>query len=80
MDATQLADLQGQIAAIAKAQAVIEFQLDGTILTANENFLNALGYRLDEVKGQHHSMFVREAPVAHRKAAANVGDADWREF
>src|SRR3954462_12002187 len=58
VDANQLADLQGQIAAIGKAQAVIEFNLDGTILTANENFLNTLGYRLEEIKGQHHSMFV----------------------
>ncbi|MEA3181278.1 MAG: methyl-accepting chemotaxis protein [Gammaproteobacteria bacterium] len=58
VDSTQLADMQGQLAAISKAQAVIEFQLDGTIITANENFLNTLGYRLEEVKGQHHSMFV----------------------
>ena len=52
------ADVAGQLAAIGKAQAVIEFALDGTILTANENFLNTLGYRLDEIKGQHHGMFV----------------------
>lgn len=55
------ADHQGQIAAISKAQAVIEFNMDGTIVTANDNFLNALGYKLDEVKGRHHSMFVDEA-------------------
>jgi methyl-accepting chemotaxis protein len=58
VDANQLADLQGQLSAISKAQAVIEFQLDGTILTANDNFLNTVGYRLEEIKGQHHSMFV----------------------
>src|ERR1700759_427925 len=58
VDANQLADLQGQLAAIGKAQAVIEFQLDGTILTANDNFLNTVGYRLEEIKGHHHSMFV----------------------
>jgi methyl-accepting chemotaxis protein len=58
VDVNQLADLQGQIAAIGKAQAVIEFTLDGTILTANENFLNTVGYRLEEIKGQHHGMFV----------------------
>ncbi len=52
------ADYQGQMAAISKAQAVIEFNLDGTVITANDNFLNVLGYRLDEIKGQHHSMFV----------------------
>ncbi len=57
----QNADYEGQIAAISKAQAVIEFMLDGTIVKANDNFLNALGYKLDEVKGQHHSMFVDAA-------------------
>ncbi|MEK7801924.1 MAG: PAS domain-containing methyl-accepting chemotaxis protein [Pseudomonadota bacterium] len=51
-------DNASQIAAINKAQAVIEFNLDGTIRHANENFLKTLGYRLDEVKGQHHNMFV----------------------
>jgi methyl-accepting chemotaxis protein len=58
VDANRLADLQGQIAAIDKVQAVIEFTLDGTVITANDNFLNTLGYRLEEIKGQHHSMFV----------------------
>ena len=58
VDALTLADLQGQIAAINKVQAVIEFDLTGRILAANENFLNVLGYSLEEVKGQHHSMFV----------------------
>ena len=51
------ADYQGQIEAIGKAQAVVEFGLDETVLTANDNFLDVLGYRLDEVKGKHHSMF-----------------------
>ncbi len=55
--AAELADMKGQIAAISKAQAVIEFALDGTILHANDNFLKTLGYTLDEVKGKHHSMF-----------------------
>jgi methyl-accepting chemotaxis protein len=55
------ADFQGQIAAISKAQAVIEFSMDGTVLTANDNFLKALGYTLDEIKGKHHSLFVEEA-------------------
>ena len=57
----QNADYQGQIAAIGKAQAVIEFNLDGSIITANENFLKTLGYRLEEIKGQHHSLFVEPA-------------------
>ena len=55
------ADYQGQIAAISKAQAVIEFNMDGTVVTANENFLKALGYTLEEIKGKHHSLFVDEA-------------------
>jgi methyl-accepting chemotaxis protein len=60
------ADTGGQISAIRKAQAVIEFTLDGKILDANDNFLNALGYSLAEIKGQHHSMFVEPA---HRHSA-----------
>ena len=52
------ADYEGQIAAIHKSQAVIEFNLDGTVITANENFLKTLGYRLDEIEGKHHRMFV----------------------
>ena len=55
------ADSQGQLEAISKSMAVIEFALDGKICHANENFLNALGYRLDEVVGNHHSMFVEPA-------------------
>jgi methyl-accepting chemotaxis protein len=47
-----------QIDAISNAQAVIEFTLDGKVITANENFLNVVGYRLEEIKGRHHSMFV----------------------
>ncbi len=57
----QNADYVGQIAAIGKSQAVIEFSMDGAVLTANDNFLKALGYTLDEIKGRHHSMFVDEA-------------------
>jgi len=56
-DAAML-DTAGQIAAINKAQAVIHFNLDGTIIDANANFLSATGYSLDEIKGQHHRMFV----------------------
>ena len=52
------ADFSGQLAAIHKSQAVIEFDLDGTILTANANFLNAMGYTLQDVQGRHHRMFV----------------------
>jgi len=64
-------DMQGQLDAIAKSQAVIEFELDGTIRTANRNFLDAMGYRLEEVKGRHHSIFVD---------AAYRDSADYRAF
>lgn len=52
------ADYSGQIAAISKSQAVIEFNLDGTVISANENFLQTMGYSLEEIKGIHHSRFV----------------------
>ncbi len=47
-----------QIEAIGKSQAVIEFEMDGQIVNANDNFLKAVGYRLDEIRGQHHRIFV----------------------
>ncbi|MDB5502310.1 MAG: methyl-accepting chemotaxis sensory transducer with Pas/Pac sensor [Tardiphaga sp.] len=64
-------EFSAKVTAIGRAQAVIEFAMDGTILTANENFLNALGYSLPEIQGKHHSMFV----------ASNERDgAAYREF
>ena len=57
-DAMKIADLEGQIAAIRKAQAVVEFSLDGKVIDANQNFLDVLGYSLAEIRGQHHGMFV----------------------
>jgi methyl-accepting chemotaxis protein len=63
------ADSAGQIAAIGKSQAVIEFNMDGTILTANENFLAAMGYSRAEIQGKHHSMFVE--PAERSSAAYN---------
>jgi methyl-accepting chemotaxis protein len=57
----QTADYESQIAAISRSQAVIQFDLDGIILDANENFLRAVGYSLAEVQGKHHSMFVDNA-------------------
>lgn len=55
---TTVADFSGQIAAISKSQAVISFNMDGTVMDANQNFLSALGYSLDEIKGKHHGMFI----------------------
>ena len=49
--------LMATLEGIGASQAMIEFEMDGTIITANDNFLNALGYTLDEVVGQHHSIF-----------------------
>ncbi|MGX4768499.1 methyl-accepting chemotaxis protein [Bradyrhizobium guangdongense] len=79
------ADLAGQIAAIDKAQAVIEFNMDGTIITANANFLGALGYSLDEIRGRHHSMFVEPSEregAAYREfwAALNRGEYQAAEY
>jgi len=79
------ADLGGQIAAIDKAQAVIEFNMDGTIITANPNFLGALGYALAEIKGHHHSMFVDPSErdgTAYREfwAALNRGQYQAAEY
>ena len=53
----QNAEFEGKIQAIDRAQAVIEFDLDGTVITANENFLAIFGYGLDEVVGKHHRIF-----------------------
>ncbi|MEO1617665.1 MAG: PAS domain-containing methyl-accepting chemotaxis protein [Planctomycetota bacterium] len=52
------AEMLGKLQAIEKSQAVIEFAMDGTILTANTNFLNAMGYTLAEIEGKHHRIFV----------------------
>ncbi|HLV85582.1 MAG TPA: methyl-accepting chemotaxis protein [Candidatus Sulfotelmatobacter sp.] len=57
----KLAEQGGQLDAIDKALAVIEFNMDGTVVTANQNFLKCLGYTLDEIKGKHHSLFVEES-------------------
>ncbi len=51
------AEHDGMIRAINRVQAVIEFELDGTVMNANENFLKVFGYSLDEVVGKHHRMF-----------------------
>jgi methyl-accepting chemotaxis protein len=67
----QAADWLGQIDAISKSQAVIEFELDGTIRTANANFLGALGYSLNEIVGKHHSMFI---------SAEHRASAEYRRF
>ena len=51
--------------AIRRSQAVIEFELDGTIIHANDNFLQAMDYSLEEIKGRHHSIFVEPGYEQH---------------
>jgi methyl-accepting chemotaxis protein len=65
------ADFAGQIAAIRQSQAVIEFDLSGNVLDANDNFLKTLGYTLAEIKGRHHRLFM---------PAGKADGADYREF
>ena len=78
-------DLAARCAALDRSQAIIEFDLEGTILAANDNFLKAVGYSLDEIRGKHHSLFVapveRDSP-AYRElwAALKRGEYQAREF
>jgi methyl-accepting chemotaxis protein len=79
------ADFTAQIAAISRAQAVIEFNLDGTIVKANDNFLKAMGYTAEEIRGKHHGMFVEPGErdsAAYREfwAKLNRGENQVSEF
>ncbi|WP_321929579.1 methyl-accepting chemotaxis protein [Paraburkholderia guartelaensis] len=67
----QHAEYEGRLRAIDKAQAVIEFDTGGIVLHANQNFLDTLGYRLEEILGKHHRLFCEEAYAA---------SPDYREF
>ncbi|MFK7861136.1 MAG: PAS domain-containing protein [Granulosicoccus sp.] len=62
-------ELEGKLSAISKTQAIIEFDLDGFVLTANDNFLNTLGYTLDEIQGQHHRIFCEDSYTASTEYA-----------
>jgi methyl-accepting chemotaxis protein len=71
----------GKIAAIGRAQAMIEFSMDGTIVTANDNFLKAMGYSLAEVQGKHHSLFVTPEDrdsAAYREFWAKLNRGDYQ--
>ena len=68
-DQLRFADMASQIDAIRRSQCVATFSLDGTILDANDVFLNAMGYTLAEVKGKHHRMFVSSEYSASREYA-----------
>lgn len=79
------ANFAGQIAAIGKSQAVIEFDMQGTVLSANDNFLSALGYRREEIVGKHHRMFVDPSYATSGEYSAfwqrlNAGQFDAGEY
>lgn len=65
------AEDDGKLAALSRAQAMIEFAPDGKILGANENFLSTLGYTAEDIIGKHHSMFCEPAYVQSQ---------DYRDF
>ena len=71
----RLEELERRMAAIGRSQAVIEFELSGTIIDANENLLKTMGYTLDEIRGQHHRMFMDPAEASTPEYAAF-----WREL
>ena len=58
------ADFEGQIEAVGKAQAVIEFNMDGTIINANDNFLKTVQYSINDIKGKHHRIFCDQTYAA----------------
>ena len=79
------ADAQALIDALDRSQAVIEFNVDGTIITANRNFLDAVGYSLEEIRGKHHSMFVEPVEASSQGyrefwGALNRGEFQAGEF
>jgi len=63
----QLAEMKALTEAIDESQATIEFKLDGTIINANANFLNVMGYTLEEIVGRHHRIFVDVEHAASRE-------------
>lgn len=74
--------LAEQFAALNRSQAVIEFDLDGKVVDANENFLKTLGYTLAEIKGQHHSIFVageERGGAAYKQFWAGLGRGEFSQ-
>ncbi|RZI57647.1 MAG: PAS domain-containing methyl-accepting chemotaxis protein, partial [Zymomonas sp.] len=81
--ATKLAaaDSAGQLAAISRSQAIIEFTTQGEVITANENFCQTLGYTLNEIKGRHHSLFVpslEAASAAYQEFWSKLGRGEFQ--
>jgi methyl-accepting chemotaxis protein len=77
---TKNSEVKGITDAISRAQAVIEFNMDGTVLTANDNFLQCLGYRLDEITGRHHRMFCDSSYANSAEYQAFWGKLNRGEF
>jgi len=80
-DTDRVAELEAEAGAISRSHAIIEFDLEGTILTANQNFLDALGYTLDEIQGNHHRMFVQpsyEASVEYAEFWRALGRGEYQ--
>jgi methyl-accepting chemotaxis protein len=74
-DAAEAAELRSMMDAVQRSQAVIAFELDGTIIDANPNFLAVIGYDLGEIQGRHHRLFMGQ------DAAASPDYADfWRRL
>jgi PAS domain-containing protein len=66
---TKKSEIQNALAqadAIGRSQAVIEFRLDGTIVTPNKNMLDTVGYTLDEIRGKHGMFIDKAEALAHR--------------
>ncbi|MDE1902084.1 MAG: PAS domain-containing protein, partial [Alphaproteobacteria bacterium] len=81
MFGTSSSEMAAKLAALDKSQATIEFKMDGTIITANENFLNAMGYTLEEVQGKHHSIFIEPAyreSAEYRQFWANLNRGEYQ--
>lgn len=84
-EAVELQECRSRLDAIDRSQAVIEFQLDGTITHANQNFLDAVGYSLDEIVGKHHRIFVDREERESREyqefwRSLKDGQFHYREF
>ncbi|TAL47508.1 MAG: PAS domain S-box protein [Methylovulum sp.] len=78
-------DFVSQVEAISKSQPVIQFNMDGTIITANDLFLDTMGYSLDEIKGRHHRLlvepsFAQSAEYRHLWEKLNRGEPDTGEY
>jgi len=74
-EAARVAELEATVVALNRSQAVIEFELDGTIITANDSFLRMTGYSLSEVQGRNHSLF-----VTSEQARSGEYKAFWRSL